>query len=91
MAAVIEKALLVLAQTVVVLVIRRSERGADLVKSCIPGPLVVEHAGCAVLMVGHRHLPALHIEQRASVGGAEVDVGSGSRTDEVLGDIQFGG
>jgi hypothetical protein len=73
----IEKALLVLAQAVVVFVIRGSEGGAYLVKGCVAGPFVVEHAGGGVLMVGHRHRPALHIEQPGSVCRAESNARSG--------------
>ena len=70
----IEEAFLVLAQAVVVLVIGRSEGGADLVEGRVGRALVVQHAGVAVLVIGHRHRPARHLEKRLALRRADRDV-----------------
>lgn len=76
-AAAVEVALLVLAEAVDVLVRRCGEGGANLKEVVVLRPAIVEDLGVAVLVVGHGHLPAVEVEERLAVGGAEVEADAG--------------
>ena len=89
-AAMIEKALVILAQAVVVLVVGRGEGRADDVELGVGGAAVVEDFRGAVLVVGHGLRPAGQLQQLLAVGRAECDVRAGSRAVEILRDVELG-
>ena len=88
-AAVVEEALLVLAEPVVVLVVGRREGGADLEEGRVGGAAVGEDRGVAVLVVRHRHLPADQVQERPALRCRERDVGRGRRAVEEPGDVHL--
>jgi len=81
---VIEVALLILAQTVVVRAVRRNKGGAHFVKRIVARPPVIGDVKVAVLVVRHRHLPAFHVQQHLAVGPCEGDVRAGRRAAKEL-------
>ncbi len=85
--AVIEKALVVVAKAVVVLVVGRNKRRADGIELGIGRAAIVVQICGAVFVIGHGLLPAGHLEKLLAVGGREGDMRARSRAVEELPDI----
>ena len=84
MMAVVEEAFMILAQAVIVLVVRRGESGAHDVGWAIAGAAIEGQTGGAVLVVVDGLVPAVHMQERLAIGGAEVDVRRGCGTAKEL-------
>ena len=85
----IEKAFVILPETIVVLVVGRNEAGAHLKERRIGRPLVVQHSGVAVFVVGHGHGPSGHLQQRLTIRSLDRNVGRRSGTVEKLRNINL--
>ena len=70
----IEKALLILAQAVVVLVVRRGKCRAHHVELRVGGTAVAGQVRRPVLVIGHGLRPAGEFQQRLALGRAQRDV-----------------
>ena len=89
MAAMIEEALVVLAEAVVVFVVGRCEAGADGVELGVAGAAVEENSSGAFFLIGHVLRPAGKFEQLCSIGSAEDDVRAGSGSVEIPADVHL--
>ena len=90
MVAMVEVAFLILAQAVIMLIRWRSEAGADLEEGCVSGAAVVEDIGIAVLMIGNRHLPALHANEVCVIDCSDGEANAWSGAVEELRDVGAG-
>ena len=85
----VEEALVVLAQAVVVLVVGRNKRCADDVEGRVAGPAVVTNAGRAVFVIGHRLGPAGHLQQLLAFRCPQRNVRARRGAIEILGDVDL--
>ena len=85
----IEKAFMVLAQSVVVLIVRRRKRRAHNVELRIGGAAVVGNRGRSVFVIGNRLRPVLHFQQRLALWRAQRDMRAGRGAVEVLADVDL--
>ena len=70
----VEKALLVLAKPVIVLILGGNERRSDLIERLIRRPTIVFDIRIPIFVVRNRHGPAGHLQQLLSFGRCDRDV-----------------
>ena len=90
MAAPVQIALMVLAQAVVVLILGRGEGCAHLIEGIVGGTAIVQTFCGAVLVIRHRHLPIVHLQQRRALRGFDRDVDRRRRSIEELRNVRLG-
>ena len=70
----IEIPLLMLPQTIVMLVLGRSESRADPIEGCIRRTLVIQDGSIAVVVIRQGHRPTRHLQEDLALGRADRDV-----------------
>ena len=85
----IQKALVILTKTVVMLIVGRRKRSTDLKELRIGEAAIIQNLSVSVLVIRHRLRPALHVKQSLAIWRAEEDMGARSRSVKESGDIQL--
>ena len=89
-AATVEKSLLILAEAVVVFVLRRGEGCTDLIEGIIGCASVVEALRGSVLVVRQSHLPVAQIDQCRAIRSGDGNAQAGRRSVEELRNVRLG-
>ncbi len=87
--AMVEEPFLILPQTIVVLVIGRSEGRADLIEGRIRSTPFVQDASIGVLVIGHGHRPTRQLQEDLALGRADGDVSAWGGAAEKLRNVQL--